>query len=113
MEEKRRCNNCNVQISKTNWSKHVKTKKHLAGISDSTQREGLQIKRCGICNVDVLENAWIKHLKSHSHKRNTKLIKNKLKEKVRSFNIRRQRKRNFEDIDFETNDYIVKNQKKR
>ena len=41
-------------------------------------------------------------------KRTLKLIKNKLKEKVRSFNIRRQRKRNFQDIDFETNDYIVK-----
>jgi hypothetical protein len=63
---------------------------------------------CGICNLDVLENVWIKHLKSSSHKRNTKLIKNQLKEKVRSFNIRRQRKRNFQDIDFGTNDYIVK-----
>ncbi len=70
--------------------------------------EGVQIKRCGICNVDVLENEWIKHLKSASHKRNTKLIKDKLKQKVRSFNIRRLRRRNFQNIDFETNDYIVK-----
>jgi uncharacterized protein YaeQ len=78
--------------------------------------EEAQIKRCGICNVDVPENewsdnehkrsAWIKHLKSPSHKRNTKLIKDKLKVKVRSFSVRRLR-RNFQNIDFETNDYII------
>jgi hypothetical protein len=78
--------------------------------------EEVQIKRCGICNVDVPENkwsnnehkrsAWIKHLKSPSHKRHTKLIKDKLK--VRSFNIERLRKRKFQNIDFETGDYIVK-----
>jgi hypothetical protein len=60
----------------------------------------VQIKLCGICNVDVPENA-------EKHKRSTKLIKDKLKQKVRSFNIRRLR-RNFQNIDFETNDYIVK-----
>jgi hypothetical protein len=115
MDEKRRCDTCNVEISKTNWSKHIKTKKHLAGISDSTRREvnersdeGVEIKRCGICNVVVPENEWTNHLKSPSHKRSTKSIKDKLKEKVRSFNIRRQRKRNFQDKDFEKNDYIVK-----
>jgi hypothetical protein len=113
MEQNRRCDICNVEIFKTNWSKHVKTKKHLDAVQ--TRREvnersdnEIQIKLCGICNIDVPENEWIKHLKSHSHKGNTKLIKNKLKEKVRSFNIRRQRKRNFQNIDFETNDYIVK-----
>jgi hypothetical protein len=119
MEQNRRCDICYVEISKTNWSKHIKTKKHLdakqaeqssLGIRDSARREvnegtdGVQIKRCGICNIDVnivneqgnvLEKVWIKHLKSHSHKRNTKLIKNILKEKVRSFNIRRQRKKKF------------------
>jgi predicted DCC family thiol-disulfide oxidoreductase YuxK len=70
--------------------------------------EGVQIKRCGICYLDVPENEWIEHLKSPSHKRNTKLIKDELKEKVKSFNIRRQRRRNFQNVDFETNDYIVK-----
>ncbi len=70
--------------------------------------EGVQIKHCGICNDVVPENEWSEHLKSLSHKKNTKLIKDELKEKVRSFNIRRLRKRNFQDIDFETNDYIVK-----
>jgi hypothetical protein len=121
MEQNRRCDICNVEISKTNWSKHVKTEKHLDAVQARREvnegTDGVQIKRCGICNVDVNivngrsdvpENEWIKHLKSHSHKRNTKLIKNILKEKVGSFNIRRQRKRNFQDIDFETNDYIVK-----
>ncbi len=70
--------------------------------------EEVLLKHCGICNVDMPENEWINHLKSPSHKRNTKLIKNILKEKVGLFNIKRQRKRNFQDIDFETNDYIVK-----
>ncbi len=69
--------------------------------------EGLQKKRCGICNV-VPDNDWIKHLKSSSHKSNTKLIKDKLIQKVRSINIRRQRRINFQNIDFETNDFIVK-----
>jgi hypothetical protein len=50
---------------------------------------------------------WIKHLKSSSHKRNTKLFQDNLKEKVRSFNIRRLR-RNFQNFDFETKDCIAK-----
>jgi hypothetical protein len=29
MGEKRRCDTCNVEISKTNWTKHIKTKKTL------------------------------------------------------------------------------------
>jgi hypothetical protein len=94
------------------WGKHIKTKKHLNAVQAKQREvisdEGLPIKHCGICNIDVPENEWINHLKSPSHKRNTKLIKNILKEKVGLFNIRRQRKRNFQDIDFETNDYIVK-----
>jgi hypothetical protein len=77
-------------------------------ISDEVQAEQVLIKHCGICNVDVPENDWTNHLKSSSHKKNTKLINDKLKEKVRSFNTRRLRKRNFEDIDLETNDYIIK-----
>jgi hypothetical protein len=126
MVDKRRCDICNVEVSKTNWSKHIKTKKHLEavkaeqsslGIRDSARREvnvvnersdGVQIKHCGICNVVVPENEWSEHLKSLSHKKNTKLIKDELKEKVRSFNIRRLSVRNFQDIDFETNDYIAK-----
>ncbi len=36
MEQNRRCDICNVEISKTNWSKHVKTKKHL----DAVQTRG-------------------------------------------------------------------------
>jgi hypothetical protein len=138
----KRCDICNKEISKSNWSKHIKTKKHLRLEQEpreinevvpikrcdicnvdvwgnhikttkhlnavQARRERVQINHCGICNVDVLENEWNNHLKSPSHKRNTKLIKNKLKEKVRSIKIRRLRKRNFDDIDFETDDYIVK-----
>ena len=48
------------------------------------------------------------YLKSTCHKNNTKLIKDKIKQKVKSFNVIRQRRRNFQDIDFETDDYIVK-----
>ncbi len=115
MEQNRRCDICNVEISETNWSKHIKTKKHLDAVQAVNKRtDRVQIKHCGICNVVVPENEWTNHLKSPSHKRSTKLIKDKLKEKVRSFNIRRQRnygfirrKRNFQNIDFETNDYTV------
>jgi hypothetical protein len=32
MEKNKRCDICNVEISKTNWSKHVKTKKHLDAV---------------------------------------------------------------------------------
>jgi len=116
--EKRRCDICNIEVSKTNWSKHIKTKKHLVSESNYRSLEAVQeqreviseevlLKYCGICNVDIPENEWTNHLKSPSHKKNTKSLKDKLKEKVRSINIRKQRKRNFEDLDFETDDYIV------
>ncbi len=116
MEQNRRCDICNIEISKTNWSKHIKTDA-VQAVNERTDR--VQIKHCRICNIVVPENEWTNHLKSPSHKRSTKLIKDKLKEKVRSFNIRRQRnygfiqrKRNFQNIDFETNDYIVKKSEK-
>ena len=32
MVEKRRCDLCNVEISKTNWSKHTRTTKHLEAV---------------------------------------------------------------------------------
>ncbi len=76
--------------------------------SSGSTNEGVQIKHSGIYNVVVPENEWSEHLKSLSHKKNTKLIKDELKEKVRSFNVRRHRKRNFQNVDFETNDYIEK-----
>jgi hypothetical protein len=83
MEKNRRCDICNVEISKTNWGKHIKTKKHFDVVQarrevNERSAEGVQIKRCGICNVDVPENERTKHLKSPSHKRSTKLIKDKL-----------------------------------
>ncbi len=69
--------------------------------------DGVQIKHCGLCNIDVKESDWIKHLKSLSYKSNTYLTKDNLIQKVRSFNIRRLR-RTFQNIEPETNDYIVK-----
>jgi hypothetical protein len=63
MDGKKRCDICNLEVSKTNWSKHIKTKKLLDAvqeqrkvISDEVQAEQVQIKHCGICNVDVPEN---------------------------------------------------------
>jgi hypothetical protein len=113
MEQNRRCDICNIEISKTNWSKHIKTKKHLDAVQarrevNERSDEEIQIKRCGICNIDVQENVWIKHLKSLAHKKNTKLLQNKFKKKIKSFNIIKQRRRDFNDVDFETDDYIVK-----
>jgi len=32
MENNKRCDICNLEISKSNWSKHLKTKKHLDNI---------------------------------------------------------------------------------
>ncbi len=61
MEQNRRCDICNREISKTNWSKHIKTKKHLR--VEQEQREvndGVPIQRCDICNDDV----WGKHIKT-------------------------------------------------
>jgi len=117
--KKIKCYICNLEISKTNWSKHIKTKKHLdniqlqrnnqeSNISETYEVENLIQKHCGICNILVSENEWYQYLKSGNHKKNTKLLQNKLKDKVKSLNIIRPRKRHFSVIDFETNDYIVK-----
>ncbi len=156
----KRCHLCNVEISKSNWSKHIKTKKHLDNIRRNESpgdekhcricnvliredewnnhiksrfhkknrklfrknlkkkakpiinrlRRNIRVeeKHCRICNVLIREDEWNDHLKSITHKNKTKLLQNKLKEKVKSFNIRKQRLRHFNDLDFETDDYIVK-----
>jgi hypothetical protein len=68
MEQNRWCDICNIEISKTNWSKHIKTKKHLRveqeqrGVNDGPN-EGVPIQRCDICNDDV----WGKHIKTKKH----------------------------------------------
>ena len=100
MERNKRYHLCNVEISKLNRSKHIKTKKHL----DNLRSEE---KHCRICNVLIREHEWNNHLKSITHKNKRKLFQNKLKEKVKSFNIRKQRLRHFNNLDFETDDYIV------
>ncbi len=63
MERNKRCHLCNVEISKSNWSKHIKTKKHLANIR----------RNCIICNVLIREDEWNNHIKSRFHKKNRKL----------------------------------------
>ncbi len=105
----KQCDICNFEISKTNWSKHIKSKKHWEKIRENEQSEieENEMKHCLICNIDI-HNNFNEHLKSTSHKNNTKLIKDKMKQKVRSFNVIRQRRRNFQDIDFVTNDFIIK-----
>jgi len=65
------------------WGKHIKTKKHLNAVQ--ARRQVVQKNHCSFCNIDVPEDDWANHLKSPSHKKNTKLIKNKLKEKVVAF----------------------------
>jgi hypothetical protein len=71
VREKIRCDICNKEISKSNWNKHIKTKKHL----EKTRIE----KYCLICNTIISENEWISHIKSKFHKKNRKLFKKKLK----------------------------------
>ncbi len=105
----KQCDICNKEISKSNWSKHIKTKKHIDNTllqrnnQNEIQRNNIQ-KQCEICNILIFENEWNDHLKSVNHKNKTKLLQNKLKEKVKSFNIRKQRLRHFDDLDFETDD---------
>ncbi len=37
----KRCDICNLEISKTNWSKHIKSKKHLDNIQSQRNNENL------------------------------------------------------------------------
>ena len=80
-----RCNICNKEISKSNWSKHIKTKKHLDNIqlqrnnSETYETESRIQKHCGICNILVFENEWNQHVKSDNHRKNTKLLQKKTK----------------------------------
>jgi hypothetical protein len=120
MENKKHCNICNKDVSSTNWTKHLKTKRHLdanqvqrevipdVNVMNERSDEGVQIKHCGLCNIDVKESDWIKHLKSKSHKSNTNLIKGQIMQKVGSFYIKKSKKRTFQNIEFETKDYFVK-----
>ncbi len=56
MTEKRRCDICNLDVSKTNWSKHIKTKKHLEAEQEQREvnvvnvrsDERVQTKHCGL-----------------------------------------------------------------
>jgi hypothetical protein len=100
---KKRCEICNKEISKTNWSKHIKSRKHLSFISqtplDNVESQEnynpnilLPQNTCKYCgNETITENQfseteylrnWNDHLKSVSHKNNTKLFRENLKKNI-------------------------------
>jgi hypothetical protein len=71
---------CNVEISKSNWSKHIKTKKHLDNIrrNESPGDE----KHCRICNVLIREDEWNNHIKSRFHKKIENCLEKIIKRKL-------------------------------
>ncbi len=75
-----RCEICNKEISKSNWSKHIKTKKHLDNIrrSESPGDE----KHCRICNVLIREDEWNNHIKSRFHKKIENCLEKIIKRKL-------------------------------
>jgi predicted nucleic acid-binding Zn ribbon protein len=75
--EKIKCHLCSVEISKSNWSKHIKTIKHLNNIRRNNE------KHCIICNVLIREDEWNNHIKSRFHKKNRKLFRKNLKKKAK------------------------------
>ena len=103
MVEKKQCTICNIDVSKSNWSKHLKSKKHTNAAAAAIVVH-TKLKRCVFCNIEIPENDWNDHLKLPSHKKNLGLFK----KQIVCSNVKRKRKRHFEDIEFETNDYIVK-----
>jgi hypothetical protein len=109
MAEKKRCDVCNIEVSSSNWSKHIKSRKHLSFINVESQENYNSNKKitCRYCNETIPENKWLEHLKSESHKKKTKLFRENLKRKHKSIKIINKRKRHFNDLDFETDDYIV------
>lgn len=94
--KKQKCDVCNMEISKTNWSKHIKSQKHIDNVSketvsketvskesnneDNEDKENpfihfdddLFIKsyekiKCEICKIRILKKSWKKHLMSKRH----------------------------------------------
>ncbi len=96
MEKKKQCDVCEIEVSLSNWSRHLKSKRHQYLLKLQADQD----LHCWICNVDVEQSTWLDHLKSSSHKRNTKTFKNDLPKKTN--------KRKFGTHDFETDHYIVK-----
>jgi hypothetical protein len=104
MVEKKRCNVCNIDISSSNWSiiqKHQDSQR-LPNLVPQRPQEPLN--RCWICNVNVPTEEWYNHATSSSHKKNTKIFLSKLKEKI----PKKCNKRDFQIVDFETDDYLVR-----
>ncbi len=93
MENKKRCNICNKDVSLTNRSKHLKTKIHMNFLVP--QKNGI------ICNVYVPEPEWIQLLKSSTHN-NMKLFFQKLKDKLPTKN----NKTTFQKIELENDNKL-------
>ena len=74
---RKRCDICNKEISKSNWSKHIKTKKHINN-NETYEIENQIQKHSGICNILVSKNEFYQHLKSDLHKNNTKLLRGEI-----------------------------------
>jgi hypothetical protein len=87
-QNKRRCTKCNAEITKTNWSRHLKTKKHLENDPDQTIRPGqyrtsnMPTKQCEACNAEITKTNWSRHLKTKTHLENdpNQAIKPKLRQ---------------------------------
>src|SRR6185436_6899301 len=104
--KKKRCLICKLDISKTNWSKHIKSKKHLE--KEKKLEKKRKEKYCFYCDIVIPEDELFNHLRSSTHKEKVKIRFKGIKKHINAFNIRKQRKRHIDDIEFETDDYIVK-----
>lgn len=61
MVELKYCNTCDKNISRSNWSHHVKTSKHL-GIKNNPN-----LIYCSKCHKNVSRHNWTKHTKTKKH----------------------------------------------
>jgi ribosomal protein L37AE/L43A len=73
------CEACNVEFTASNWSTHLKGKKHLKNDLDQTIKPGKvgrpislvkiakTIKQCEKCKVGISYKNWSTHIKSKKH----------------------------------------------
>lgn len=56
------CNKCGVNISRSNWSHHIKTNKHLGTTTGNSHN-----KYCEKCNKHISRQNWSHHVKTKTH----------------------------------------------
>lgn len=61
---KKFCDDCKKEIAKTNWSKHIKTKKHVGERPNSSSHDK---KFCDDCNKEITKTNWSRHAKTKKH----------------------------------------------